>query len=759
MARYLVGEDGFLKKRWGFLQALEAAGEGDIIELEEGFSPFYEQNNNPVTITRSITIEGHPDHNGALTNIIDGVVIRNGAVVTLKNLEVRKAVDKRNNINVKDGAVLTAENVVLTSYAGEGENYPVVYISNGAEVSFVSSAVEPGNLHDGNYQVYAENSTLEIIHSTVHARVQVSDSKLDIHDSEIRYPEKYVLFANKNSVITISSSTLEGGCRVDEKTSWPCIMLTDSKLTATDMLVKQPGDKNNAVIHMVNGAEACLINSVIAPGNPHDRNYKVYVENSALEIVDSAIHAVVWVSGSKLNIRNSEIRYLKNCALYANKNSVITLSSSVLEGGDKTDKGSWSCVKLVDSELTATDIVVKQPEYDRALYAVNSRLTLDLSRYDSLCMEKSEASIGHICVAESFFIQDCSHVKAEGICIVGRDNGKVNLYLNKKSSLEADLVCFGKLTQPNTKAERDTTINVETMIQAAYNPENWEFILDEQGAVKETGDASEIEYFGELTAFERLNQMVGIAGVKQTVEEFVAIAEMNKKREKQGLKNSAFSLHSLFLGNPGTGKTTVARLLGEILYEKGIISSDKFVETSRSNLVAEYLGQTAVKTRGVLESALGGVLFIDEAYTLCGGKNDNYKDYGTEAVEEILKFMEDHRQDIVLIFAGYTHRMEQFLAINEGLKSRIPNTFLFEDYTQAELVRIGLDHLQEQKYEIDEKAYTDLVYKKYSESNDNSNGRWVRNLNEKLIRKMAIRVSKDPNASLVLITQEDIDAV
>ena len=159
-----------------------------------------------------------------------------------------------------------------------------------------------------------------------------------------------------------------------------------------------------------------------------------------------------------------------------------------------------------------------------------------------------------------------------------------------------------------------------------------------------------------------------------------------------------------------------------------------------------------------LESALGGVLFIDEAYTLYAGK-DNSNDFGIEAIDEILKFMEDHRQDIVLIFAGYTHSMEQFLESNEGLKSRIPNTFTFEDYTQEELVRIGLDDLYAQKYEIDEKAYTDLVYKQYSESNDNSNGRWVRNLNEKLIRKMAIRVSRDPNANLVLITQEDIDAV
>ncbi|MCM1235386.1 MAG: AAA family ATPase [Ruminococcus flavefaciens] len=639
MARYLVGESGFFKQKWGFVQAVEAAGDGDIVELEEGFCPFNEQKNKSITVTRSITIEGHPNSNGALTNIIDGVIVKNGATVTLKNLEVRKNADKCNNINVCDGAVLIAESVILSSYATVGENYPIVYIKNGSKVSLVNSLVAPGYLHDRKYRIYAEDATLEIANSTINARVQVSGSRLDIQNSLIQYSEANALYAEKNSVVTILASTLEGGGRVE--------------------------------------------------------------------------------------------------------------------------KSSWSCARLVDSELKATDTFVKQPGEKSALYATNAKITLNSDRYDSaydsLYVEKSEVSIGIIYVMESFCICNGSHVTAEAIGIVGRENGTVNLYLNQKSLLEADTLCFGKLTQPNIKAERNTTIKAEEMIQIAYDPETWRFISNGQGLEK-AGDASKIEYFGELTAFEKLNQMVGITGVKQTAEEFVAIAEMNKKREKQGYKNAAFSLHSMFLGNPGTGKTTVARLLGKILYEKGIISSEEFIETSRSDLVGRYIGETAIKTREVLESAMGGVLFIDEAYSLWAGK-DNSQDFGIEAINEILKFMEDHRQDIVLIFAGYTSEMERFLESNEGLRSRIPNIFLFEDYTEEELVRIGMKELHSQKYEIDGKAYADLIYKKFSESNDNSNGRWVRNLNEKLIRKMAVRASRDPNANLVLITQEDIDAI
>lgn len=641
MARYLVGKKGVLKQTWGFAQAIEAADEGDVIELEVGFSPFYEQNNQSMIINKSITIEGNPvqdERSGeVLVNIIDAVFVENGCSVTLKNLEVRKNLEKSNNIKVGNGSTLTAENVTITSYAAEGENYPVIYIKGKSHVTLLNSFVEEGSLHDRNYRICVEDSTLEVSNSTINAQIKMSNSKLDIQDSWVSYPESNVLFAEKGSVVTAERTVFEGGAK---------------------------GEGN------------------------------------------------LW----------------------------------------------WPCVKLMNSQLSATDIAVRQPGYERALYTINTKVQLDIGTYDSLYFVKSEVSIGNIYVIESVAICDNSHARAEGICILGKENGKVNLYMNGNSFLRAGIICFGRLSNPNTKIERNCTIDVEQMIQAVYNLENEEFILDEEDCFTGITDASHIEYFGKMTAFERLNQMVGISSAKKAVEEFIAIAEMNKKREKQGFKNAAFSLHSLFQGNPGTGKTTVARLVGEILYEKGIISSQKFVETSRSDLVGQYIGETAIKTQEVLKSALGGVLFIDEAYTLSAGA-DNPKDYGIEAINEILKFMEDHRQDIVLIFAGYTHSMELFLKSNEGLKSRIPNIFIFEDYTKEELVQIGLGDLQDQRYEIDENAYAELVYRKNAESDDKSNGRWVRNLNEKLIRKMAVRVSRDPNASLVLITQEDIDAV
>ena len=172
--------------------------------------------------------------------------------------------------------------------------------------------------------------------------------------------------------------------------------------------------------------------------------------------------------------------------------------------------------------------------------------------------------------------------------------------------------------------------------------------------------------------------------------------------------------------------------------------------------MAGYIGQTAKKTREVLESALGGVLFIDEAYSLSQG-SDN--DFGKEAIDEILKFMEDHRKDMVIIFAGYTKEMSEFLQMNSGLASRIPHTFDFEDYTPDEIVEIGLLGLHNASYEVDEAAYADLVKNNYSLTSDHSNGRWVRNLNEELIMVMSERIAHTQDADINRILQEDLDAV
>src|SRR5699024_10191291 len=157
---------------------------------------------------------------------------------------------------------------------------------------------------------------------------------------------------------------------------------------------------------------------------------------------------------------------------------------------------------------------------------------------------------------------------------------------------------------------------------------------------------------------------------------FINTVKFNQSRKEQGFKESSLTLHSLFLGNPGTGKTTVARILGRVLYENGVIGTDNFVEVTRKDLVGEYIGQTAQRTQEILDKSKGGILFIDEAYAL---HSDSENDFGKEAVDTLLTFMEDNRENTMIIFAGYTDEMNQFIKMNSGLESRTPNTFYFAD--------------------------------------------------------------------------------
>ena len=257
-------------------------------------------------------------------------------------------------------------------------------------------------------------------------------------------------------------------------------------------------------------------------------------------------------------------------------------------------------------------------------------------------------------------------------------------------------------------------------------------------------------------ALEQLNNLIGLGEVKDAVKKFINLAKINKAKEEKGLPVRQSSLHSVYLGNPGTGKTTVARLVGQVLYEEGALSNNKFVEVSRQDLVSGYLGKTTEITLEKLKSAHGGVFFLDEAYTL--NSEGGTTNYGQEALDTILKYMEDNRDDIMIIFAGYTKEMYDFFNMNPGLKSRIPHYFKFEDYSTEELGKIGIKELENEHYEFDHQKYAKELKKAYSRSTDGSNARFVRNFNEKLILEQSNRVAESgtiESDDFLKITDED----
>jgi len=347
---------------------------------------------------------------------------------------------------------------------------------------------------------------------------------------------------------------------------------------------------------------------------------------------------------------------------------------------------------------------------------------------------------------------------------------KGDKYDNKEAKLLSEAYrSFGQAYLANNDESTDAEINAlsKYCVMLDENLKTYGLLRqDYKSAPLEKAKPAEPEKTAD-ELIEELNSLTGLTAVKEDVNALINLMKVQKMREERGMKQSSVNKHLVFMGNPGTGKTTVARMLSKIYKAIGVVDKGHLVEVDRSGLVCGYIGQTATKTAEVVESALGGVLFVDEAYTLTNNKGQG--DFGQEAVDTLLKAMEDHRNDLIVIVAGYTELMEEFLESNPGLRSRFNKFLMFEDYTAEEEIEILLNNCKRQEYmlsrdalEVATKFFEDRVANKPASY---ANARDVRNYLEKAISNQATRIvnikdiDKMDKNILAIIEKEDVEGI
>ena len=383
------------------------------------------------------------------------------------------------------------------------------------------------------------------------------------------------------------------------------------------------------------------------------------------------------------------------------------------------------------------------------------------------------SALGDVCTTTPFAREDLAALAAQQLNALAR---KVQTRLGLTLSAGADVrdhvaarctpeqgaaglaACCDKIFRALSEYCLQTDKKLTGTVTLIARPDGIDFQLG-NAAPARLFDLLPAAYTGAVDEIKReLDELVGLAPVKEYVFGLADNIQVQQRRAAAGFKTASLSMHMIFTGNPGTGKTTIARLVARYLKAIGALKGGQLIEVSRGDLVGRYTGHTAPLTNSVIESALGGVLFIDEAYSLYRGEQDSF---GLEAIDTLVKGMEDHRDELVVILAGYTKEMETFLTANSGLASRFPNRIEFPDYTAVELLQITQVLAKNKGYTLAEACTEPLLgyYARWQESDARTagNGRLARNTLEKAIFHQSRRLVAEPAAALDLILPSDLE--
>ena len=486
--------------------------------------------------------------------------------------------------------------------------------------------------------------------------------------------------------------------------------------------------------------------------NFDDEINKLFLDDDSKNMFKKIINYIITYNNNKRYIPfNISIVKLTNKTI---DNIIKILASAIKKSNylNNTNLGEISMFKLnedaFNKQYKSNDIVLLKDINGLELESINDKQkymylleeNISNNKNISLLIVNNESELNNIFtynknLKDKYFVFELKEIKEEKSIVY--NDVLENIELNEENKIKL----MDYITSTYDKSNLDSETYKTNLI-------NYISLNNSIPLIKEEKTIDEI--------FKELNELVGLSKVKKTLYDLVDLIKLKEKTNNH-LKIGNVNLHMIFLGNPGTGKTTIARLLSGIFYNLGYIKENKLIEVTSKDLVAEYVGQTAIKTSEVINKAKGGMLFIDEAYML-GDKNNSYN---SDAIGTLIAEMENNRDNLVVIFAGYTKEMQSFLNANSGISSRIGYTLEFDDYTTEELIKIFDGMMKKAGFIVLDEAHDELkkIILKNINKDNFGNARFIRNIYEKTIIKHASNTKNNKSKRILMtITKKDINA-